>query len=147
MNFLVKHMLPLYALSGLIVSVYYLSTTGWAWSPALEAGGRDAIYGLLITAFAISGACGHLLFPERVVSSLGHKPNDASRLFQRELGLFTLMVAVASFLVPAEGMQGLGIAWGGFLVCAGLNHLRSPGRLAAVLSDLICGALLLTASV
>ena len=146
MTRLFPYVLPAYALVGLAVVFASLWSSNWDWSTALASGLRESVYGVLVTGLAITSACGHLFFGDVVARSLGHEPNDASRLFQRELGFFTAVVAAVSLLVSGSGAEALGLAWGGFLICAGINHVLKGSRRLIALSDGIIGGVLLGVS-
>ena len=145
MSFLIRNLFLLFALVGTILAVVFLAGQGWSWHQAMEAGGRTALLSLLLISLPISTGLGHLFWGEAIVRGQGHEQNEASRLFQWELGVMQLLIAVVAMFFNGEQQIPLALLWAAFLFAAAVRHLIKKEPWVTALGDIWIGALVVGA--
>ena len=145
MSFLIRNIFLLYAIAGTVVAGIYLAGANGSWVVALQQGGQDVLVGVLLIGSTITSGMGHLCFGDVVVAGQNHTHNDVSRMFQWELGVFTLIVAVVAMTLPVTEQVPLALAWGVFVIAAGVRHAIKKEPLPTVVGDIWMGGLLLAA--
>ncbi len=146
MAFFIRNIFLLYALAGTVVAGIYLAQANWSWSRALDIGGQEVLFGVLLIGSAITSGIGHLCFGNAIALSQKHVHNELSKMFQWELGVFTLTLAVVAMWVPLTQQVPLALAWGSFVTAAGIRHAIKKEPLNTVIGDLWMGSLLIAAS-
>jgi hypothetical protein len=146
MEFVIRNIFLLYAFVGTIVAGVTMVQADGSWSAALEGGGQEALFALLLIALGITSSVGHLFLGDRVVAGQGHAHNDASRMFQWELGVLLLIISVVAMVVPVSQQVPLAMALGLFFLAAAIRHAIKREPLNTVIGDVGVGGLLLAAS-
>jgi hypothetical protein len=145
MNFLIRNAFLLYAIAGTVVAGIYLVDANGSWVVALQQGGQEVLFGVLLIGSTITSGIGHLCFGEAVVTGQNHTHNDVSRMFQWELGVFTLIVAAVAMVLPVTKQTPLALAWGVFVITAGVRHAIKKEPMNTVVGDIWMGGLLVAA--
>ncbi len=147
MAFLVRYIFLIYSVIGITVSGVYLARNEWSWTLALENGGQGVLFSVLLISMGITSGIGHVFFGEAIIRGQGQEHNKASRMLQWEIGIFSLIIGLVAILTPVTQQVPLALAWGLFLLAAGIRHAFKKEPLPTVTGDLLNGSLLLAASV
>jgi len=147
MSFLIRNFFFLFALAGTTIAIIYLANHQWSWNDAMLQGGQNAVFSVLLIALSIATGIGHLFWGKAVVEGQGHKHNKVSRMFQWELAVMQLSIAVVAMFFSTSEQLPLALAWASFLGAAGLRHLIKKEPIMTVIGDIWIAILLIGACI
>ena len=143
MKFLIRNIFLIYGTLGTIVAAVFLVQSNGSWTLAMESGGQNWLFSILLISMAMTGGLGHLFFGDLVVEGQKHEHNHASRMFQWELGGFCLIIALVAMVVPLSGQVSLALAWSLFVLAAGVRHVVKKEPVRTWVGDFWAGGILL----
>ena len=147
MHSALRHFFLGFAAVGVLIAGYFLFQAHGVWSQAMVGGGRQVLFSWLLITLSITCGLGHLVWGQRVTEGQGHQQTAGTRMYQWELGVFQLLIALVAMCFDATQLVPLAWVWGAFLVLAGLRHALKKEPISTVVGDVLCGGLLLAVCV